>query len=73
MPNKNAETIYKEISLLSNDEKIVLLSKLMSEVSNSINKDQKNNFYNIKGVGKEIWEGMDAQEYVDKERSSWKL
>ena len=25
----------------------------------------------LKGMGKEIWEGMDAQEYVDRERSSW--
>ncbi len=25
----------------------------------------------LKGLGKEIWEGIDAQEYVDQERSSW--
>ena len=23
------------------------------------------------GLGKEIWEGVDAQEYVDRERDSW--
>ena len=25
----------------------------------------------LKGLGKEIWEGIDAQEYVDRERDSW--
>ncbi len=25
----------------------------------------------LKGLGKEIWQGIDAQEYVDQERSSW--
>lgn len=25
----------------------------------------------LKGLGKEIWEGIDAQEYVDQERRSW--
>lgn len=71
MTNKSAETIYKEISLLTNNEKIIVLSKLMSEVSKDINSALKTNIYDIKGVGKEIWEGIDAQEYVDRERSSW--
>ena len=25
----------------------------------------------LEGLGKEIWEGIDAQEYVDRERDSW--
>jgi hypothetical protein len=25
----------------------------------------------LKGLGKEIWSGIDAQEYVDQERHSW--
>lgn len=67
----NAERIYKEISLLTDNEKIALLSKLMLEISANIKKEQKSNIYDLKGVGKEIWEGMDAQEYVNKERESW--
>jgi hypothetical protein len=67
----NAESIYKEISQLTDNEKITLLSKLMLEISANIKKEQKGNIYDLKGVGKEIWEGMDAQEYVNKERESW--
>lgn len=26
----------------------------------------------LKGLGKELWEGIDAQEYVNNERDSWK-
>jgi len=44
---------------------------LISEISTCIESTQKVNIYDIKGVGKEVWEGMDAQEYVDKERASW--
>lgn len=25
----------------------------------------------LRGLGKEIWEGQDAQEYVDQERDAW--
>lgn len=29
-------------------------------------------FFSIKGLGKEIWEDEDAQDYVNRERDSWK-
>lgn len=25
----------------------------------------------LRGLGKEIWQGIDAQEYVDRERAAW--
>ncbi|MBI4722480.1 MAG: hypothetical protein HY769_05715 [Candidatus Stahlbacteria bacterium] len=71
MSNSKAGVLYKEISQLNNNEKIVLLSKLMTEIATNIKKDIRVNFYNIKGVGKEIWKDIDAQEYVNKERESW--
>ena len=67
----NAEKIYKEISLLTDNEKITLLSKLILEISANIKKEHRGNIYDLKGVGKDIWEGIDAQEYVNKERESW--
>ncbi len=71
MHNRGTETIYKEISQLTSNEKIILISKLVSEISTCIDRTRKVNIYDIKGVGKEIWKRMDAQEYVNKERASW--
>jgi hypothetical protein len=31
----------------------------------------KRSILELEGLGKEIWEGVDAQEYVNKERDSW--
>jgi hypothetical protein len=31
----------------------------------------KRSFSDLEGLGKEIWQGMDAQVYVDRERDSW--
>jgi hypothetical protein len=25
----------------------------------------------LKGLGKEIWEGVDVEKYIDEERNSW--
>jgi hypothetical protein len=71
MLNRNTETFYKEISKLKDYEKLILLTKLMTELSTGMHREQKLNIYDIKGIGKDIWEGIDAQEYVNKERSSW--
>lgn len=30
------------------------------------------NFFDIKGIGKNLWSGTDAQEYVNQERSEWR-
>ncbi len=71
MNNVSAEIIYREISKLSNNEKIILLYKLISEISQFIEGDKKLNIYDIKGVGKKVWAGVDAQEYVNRERATW--
>ena len=44
---------------------------MISEVSGLIAKSEGSDFYQIKGVGKEIWKNVDAQDYVNNERSSW--
>lgn len=31
----------------------------------------KHNIEELRGLGKEIWEGVDAQEYVDSLRQEW--
>ncbi len=32
---------------------------------------KKRSILELQGLGKEIWNGMDAQEYVRRERASW--
>ncbi len=69
--NIDIERIYKDISKLSENEKKIILSKLLSEINLSEEKNKKD-IYCIKGVGKEIWDGIDAQDYVNDERPLWK-
>lgn len=65
------ETIYRHISKLKNSDKKVLLTKLIAEISIHDTEKQNLNIYDLKGVGKEVWNNIDAQEYVDSERASW--
>lgn len=31
----------------------------------------KSNIWMLRGLGKELWQGIDAQKYVNEERASW--
>ena len=71
MMNSNIQRAYNEVIKLTIPEKIMLISKILPELSREVKKDAGLNIYDLKGVGKEIWKGTDAQEYVNKERDSW--
>lgn len=52
-----------ELKVLSHEVDGVLILKVVEGKSK--------NFSEIKDVGKAIWEGVDAQEYVKQERNEW--
>lgn len=58
------------IQSLDTDEQLKLLEEVAMIVRNKV-KAKKHSILELKGLGKEIWESIDAQEYVDRERDSW--
>ncbi len=71
MINPNMQRAYEEVLKLTAAEKMMLISKILPELSRELKKDTRLDIYDLKGLGKEIWKGIDAQEYVNKERDSW--
>ena len=71
----NIETIYQQhIKPLSNTEQIKLLAKIAEELANNkedIEPNKKRSIMELHGLGAEIWEGIDAQEYVNELRDEW--
>ena len=62
--------IYKEISQLPGADKKALLMRLVNDLR-SDETERAHSILEIKGVGIDIWKGMDAREYVSSERDSW--
>ena len=56
---------------LSPDEQRRLLRELITRVTKSAPAEPQHSILEFRGLGKEIWEGIDAQEYVRNERASW--
>jgi YesN/AraC family two-component response regulator len=71
----NIETIYQQhIKPLSHDEQLKLLAKIAEELANDKKENEqpkKRSLLELEGLGAEIWEGIDAQEYVNELRNEW--
>ena len=60
------------IKLLNIDEQLTLLEIISARLKKSIGqKGGKNSIMALEGLGANIWKGIDAQDYVQKERESW--
>lgn len=56
---------------LTPDEQLELLEELAAMVRQKFTVKPKHSIMELKGLGKEIWEGIDVEKYIEEERSSW--
>ena len=62
----------KGIKFLKIDEQLALLEIISARLKKSIGKKRKrNSIMELEGLGANIWKGIDAQDYVQKERDAW--
>ena len=63
--------IRHQVENLTPDEQLRLLEELAALVRRRIAPKPKRSIMELEGLGKEIWQGVDAQAYVNQERASW--
>jgi hypothetical protein len=69
---QTAEEIYQQyIKTLPNREKLRLLARVSTDLAETEDEKPKRSLLELEGLGKEIWEGVDAQKYVDELRDEW--
>ena len=65
------QEIRRQVESLTIDEQLRLLEELAIIVRHRTPLKSKRSIMELEGLGKDIWQGMDAQQYVDRERLSW--
>lgn len=65
------QQIPQQIKSLNPEEQVCLLEELTAIVHNPTPAQPKRTIMELEGLGKEIWQGIDAQEYINRERDSW--
>lgn len=63
--------IRRQVESLTPDEQLRLLAELADMVRRRVWVKPKRSIMELEGLGKEVWQGIDAQEYVNQERASW--
>jgi hypothetical protein len=71
MANYQAVRLYKEIASLSMEQQLYILNRLFADTLRTLPAARQLDINGLRGLGKEIWQGIDAQDYVDQERDSW--
>jgi hypothetical protein len=67
------ETALQLAASLSRDEKLRLIHELTAQSGDGADSEPEHSIMELCGLGKEIWEGIDAQEYINQERASWNV
>ena len=62
--------IRRQVEALTPDEQRCLLEELAVLVHRRSSPPLRS-ILELRGLGKEIWQGIDAQQYVNRERDSW--
>ncbi len=65
------QDISRQVENMTPDEQLRLLAELASLVRHRMIEKPKRSIMELEGLGKETWQELDAQEYVNQERTSW--
>jgi hypothetical protein len=64
--------VLRRVQRLSPDDQLRLLEDVASLVRRQVTTQaRRRSILELRGLGKEIWQDIDAQDYVDHERASW--
>ena len=74
MSTTSVQKIYGELLSLDIAERFEVVRLAMDSLRKEctdVPTNQKRSLLELRGLGKEIWEGVDPVEYVKQERDSW--
>ena len=72
MATVSYESALAMAELLSQEEQQRLIEELKARAGKVDSSEEPyHSIMELCGLGKEIWQGIDAQEYVNQERASW--
>lgn len=71
MPGANYNQIISEIKTLNLPDQLRLLEEMATLIRQKTMKIKPRSILELKGKGKDVWQGVNVKAYIDEERSSW--
>ena len=66
------QDIIHQVGTLTTNEQLRLLEDLAAIIRTRMRLSTQRSIMELEGLGKEVWQKIDAQEYINQERDSWK-
>jgi len=63
--------IFQKVRQLTPDEQQRLVEEIISMSHLPVSRKPRHSIMELEGLGKEVWEGVEPQQYIEKERNSW--
>ncbi len=71
MEKPNHEQLLAQARLLEPADQLRLLEGLAALLRQRLSQSGHHHITALRGLGREVWQGIDAQEYVHQERAAW--
>jgi plasmid stability protein len=65
------DPLYEKLQERAQEEHRSLAQEVIHILHQTVEKEEPLSIMGLEGLGKEIWEGIDAAEYIRQERDSW--
>ena len=65
------EAARKSVEALSATDQLRLVAELTTRLSHELNPEQPRSPMELEGLGREIWNDVNVDEYLRRERESW--
>lgn len=71
MSTSTYKEVLRQVLHLAPEDQLELLKVLMTIVLPKVRVGPQHSLLELEGLGKEIWEGIDVEKYIEEERNSW--
>ena len=71
MSNYTYEEVLNQVLQLTPEDQLELLKVLTNIVLPRVTIQPQHRILELRGLGKELWQGIDVEKYLDEERNSW--
>jgi hypothetical protein len=71
MSSPRYEQARRSVQALGPADQLRLIAELVGRLSGELDRQPRRSLLELQGLGKAVWQGVDVDEYLRRERSSW--
>jgi hypothetical protein len=71
MPGSPYDRAKRSVEALPPADQLRLVAELVARLSGQLDRRPRRSLLELRGLGKSVWQGIDVDEYLGRERLSW--